>query len=193
MACKVTKSLNNKACNYSVAGVAMAYLANWYPPATVVAGSDPVPNQIGYVFDTDGYISEIILPEGEEFYQIEGAENTISYTDALLAGGNGGKYRQHTVNAVLNQYDLGTLEEGDAMSLGKFIWIMHDKGGRIVVLGRTGGITAPAGGFDYNSGAAEADATGWTILQQGSSMEIAPLVKSAAVITPIYVDPTITP
>lgn len=186
MACKVTKSLNTKVCSYAVAGVAMAYLANWYPPVEVAAESAPVAGQIGYVKDTDGYIIEIILPPTEKFFEIEGAENTVSYSDLLLAGGNGGMYRQHAVNAVLNQYDLGTLEEGDAMSLGKFIWVTIDKAGRIVLLGRTGGIKAPAGGFDYNSGAAEADATGWTVIQQGVSMEIAPLVKSKAVITPVY-------
>lgn len=193
MACKVTKSLNNKTCSYAVAGVAMAYLANWYLPVKVEAGSNPVADQIGYVFDTDGYISEIILPPNEKFYQIDGSENTMSFVDALLAGGNGGMYRQHTMNATLNQYDLGTLEEADAMSLGKFLWIPIDKAGRIVALGRTGGIKAPAGGMDYNSGAADADATGWTIIHQGVSMEVAPLIKSKAVITPIYEPPVITP
>ncbi len=181
--CKLTKSLDNKACEYAIAGAKAIYLANFYAP---VEGEAAVTNAIAYQFDTDGYISSIKLPTGESFYEITGENNTISFTDALLAGGNGGKYRQHTVNAVLNQYDVDILNEGDALSLGRFIAVVVDNAGRAVVLGRTGGLSAPAGGFDYNSGAAEADATGWTVILQGSSNEIAPLLKDVTVIDPIY-------
>lgn len=183
--CKMTKSLDNKFCAYAVAGARALYLANYYGP---VEGAAAVANAIAYQTDTDGYIDKISLPTGEVFYKIEGAENTISFTDALLAGGNGGKYRQHTVNAVLNQYDIDVLNEGDALSLGKFIAVVIDNAGRPILLGRTGGLKAPAGGFDYNSGAAEADATGWTLILQGSSMEIGPILKNEAVVTPVYVE-----
>ena len=192
MACKLTRSLDNKLCEYTVAGARILWLANWYPPYEMAPTPVTNDNGIGYTFDGDGYISEIRLPRGENFYEISGAANTLSFTDALLAGGNGGKYRQHTVNAVLEKYDLDVLNEGDALSLGRFIAVVTDAAGRIVVLGRTGGLTAPAGGFDYNSGAAEADATGWTVILQGTSMEIGPLVKDATVVTPIYQE-TITP
>ncbi len=181
--CKLTKSLDNKACKYSIAGARAVYLANFYTP---VEGDAATANAIAYQFDDDGYISSIHLPEGEYFYEIQGENNTISFTDALLAGGNGGKYRQHTVNSTLNQLDIDVLNEGDAISLGRFIAVVIDNAGRIIVLGRTSGLTAPAGGFDYNSGAAEADATGWTVILQGVSTEIGPLVLNPAVITPIY-------
>lgn len=183
MACKLTKSLNNKNCDYAVAGASDLYFANWYPP---VEGEAAVANAIAYSKDTDGYIDGIFLPTGEKFFKLTASDNTISFSDALLTGGNGGKYRQHTVNAVLNQYDIDVLEEGNSLSLGKFLAVVVDKAGVPRVLGRTGGITAPAGGFDYNSGAAEADATGWTIIQQGTSTEIAPILKSVTVITPLY-------
>ena len=181
--CKLTKSLDNKACDYAVAGARALYLANWFTP---VAGAAAVEDFIAYQTDTDGYVDTISLPTGETFYKIEGAENTISFADALLAGGNGGKYRQHTVNAVLNQYDIDVLNEGDAISLGKFIAVVVDNAGRPILLGRTNGLKAPAGGFDYASGAAEADATGWTVLLQGVSTEIGPILKGETVITPIY-------
>jgi len=189
MACKLTKSLDNKLCLYAIAGARAVYLANFYG---AVEGAAAVANAIAYEFDEDGYISGITLPTGEVFYKLEGSANTVSFTDALLAGGNGGKYRQHTVNAVLNQYDIDVMNEGDALSLGKFIAIVVDNSGRVVVLGRTGGLSAPAGGFDYNSGAAEADATGWTIILQGTSTEIGKLVLNEAVITPLYVE-VVTP
>lgn len=187
--CKLTKSLDNKVCEYAVAGARALFLANHFAP---VAGDAPVANAIAYKFDADGYIEGIYLPAGEHFYEIAGSDNTISFSDTLLAGGNGGKYRQHTANAVLNQYDIDVLNEGDALSLGRFIAVIIDNAGRIIVLGRTGGLSAPAGGFDYNSGAAEADAIGWTVMLQGTSTEIAPLVLDPTVITPLY-EETVTP
>lgn len=187
--CKLTKSLDNKDCAYAVAGARALYLGNYYGP---VEGAAAVENAIAYTFDVDGYIDTIMLPTGETFYKIDGADNTISFTDALLAGANGAKYRQHTVNAIINQYDIDVLNEGDALSLGRFIAIVVDNAGRPILLGRTSGLTAPAGGFDYNSGAAEADANGWTLQLQGVSSEIAPILKSEAVITPIY-EEVVTP
>lgn len=187
--CKLTRSLNNKECEYAIAGAKFVYLANFYPP---VEGEAPVANAIAYEIDADGYITAIHLPTGESFYELNGADNTVSFSDTLLAGGNGGKYRQHTLNTVLNQYDRDVITEGNAVSLGRYIAVVIDNAGRIVVLGRTGGLTAPAGGFDYNSGAAEADATGWTVILQGTSMEIAPLLKDTTVITPIFQE-TVTP
>lgn len=187
--CKLTKSLDNKVCEYAIAGARDLYLANYYGANIVTtAPAEPVANAITYVVDTDGYITDILLPTGESFYKVQGATNTIGWTDALLVGGNGGKYRQHTVNAVLNQYDIDVLNEGDALSLGRFVAIVVDNAGRAVVLGRTGGISAAANGFDYNSGLAETDATGWTILLQGNSMEIAPLLLNEQVIDPIQED-----
>lgn len=172
--CKLTKSLDNKICEYAVAGAHTLYLANFYSP---VVGSAPVANAIAYQFDVDGYIDKISLPIGEVFYKVRGANNTISFADGLLAGGNGGKYRQHTVNNTINQYDKDVLDEGDALSLGTFIAVVVDNAGRVVILGRTSGLNAPPGGFDYNSGAAEADATGWTLILQGVSKEIGQLLK----------------
>lgn len=190
MACKITKSLNGKNCEYAVAGASKMYAANWYPP---IEGEAKTANVIAYSKDTDGYIDGIFLPGEEEWYEIKSEDNTLSFSDALLVGGNGSKYRQHTVNGVLNQYDIDVLNEGDALSLGRFVYAVVDKAGVTRILGRTGGLGAPAGGFDYNSGAGEADAMGWTLIQQGSSMEIAPIVKDATVLTPIYVDPDVGP
>ena len=184
--CKLTRSLDNQVCEYAVAGARALYLANFYASVEAGESAEAVENAIAYQIGEDGYVDKIVLPTGESFYKIEGASNTISFTDALLEGGNGGRYRQHTVNAVLNQYDIDVLNEGDALSLGRFIAVVIDNAGRPILLGRTGGLKAPAGGFDYNSGAAEADATGWTIILQGTSKEIGKILKDESVITPIY-------
>ena len=177
--CKLTKSLGGGNCAYSVAGAHTLYLANFYPP---VEGDNAVEGSIAYKYGSNGEIEKVSLPASEKFFVIEGESNTISFTDALLASGNGGKYRQHTVNAVVGKYDADLLAEADALSLGRFVAIVADNAGRFVVLGRTSGLTAPAGGFDYASGAAEADANGWTVVLQGNSMEVAPLLKGLSAI-----------
>lgn len=187
--CKLTKNVGDKACAYAVAGLRAIYLANYYGAAT---GAVAVANKIAYQVDTDGFVDSITLPTGEAFYLIDGSAGTLSFTDTLLVGGNGGKYRQHTINAVINQHDIDVLNEADALSLGKFIAVGIKQDGSPVLLGRTGGLSAPAGGFDYASGAADADASGWTLILQGTSMEAAPLLLDETVIEPIYTE-VVTP
>jgi len=180
MGCKLTQSLGNKDCKYVLAGASKMWLANWYPPVEGEAAAEGV---IAYSFDTDGMIDKITLPGTEKFYEIDGSENTLSYADTLLLGGNGGKYRQHTINAVLSKNDQEMVDQGDALSLGRFLGVVLGKDGKLKVLGRTGGLAAPAGGMDFNSGAAEADAAGWTFIQQGSSTEIGKLLTSLSAIS----------
>jgi len=189
MGCKLTKSIDGKACDYSVAGAKALYLANFYNP---VVGAAAVEDKIAYTTDADKAVSAIKLPTGETFFRIDGRNNTISFTDALLLGGNGGKYRQHTVNAQLNAEDADVLNEGDALALGRFVAIVVDNAGKATLLGRTAGLIAPAGGLDYASGSAEADSNGWTLILQGPSTEIAPHLTAESVITPIYTE-VVTP
>lgn len=190
MGCKLTKSINGKICSYEVAGARAVYLANYYPPVT---GAASVAGKIAYTIDEDGYISSIKLPADEFFYELEASTNTVSFTDALLVGGNDNRYRQHTINSVLNRMDIDVLNEGDALSLGKFVGFVVDSNNRILALGRINGLKAPAGGFDYNSGAQEADASGWTSILQGTSGELTKMVLNEAVLTPVYVAPVVTP
>lgn len=190
MACKLTKSINGKVCAYEVAGARAVYLANYYPP---VVGAASVPDKIAYTIGEDGIISSVKLPTGEFFYQLEAATNSISFVDALLVGGNDNRYRQHTLNTTLNRMDVDILNEGDALSLGKFVAFVVTSNNTVLVLGRDRGLQAPAGGFDYNSGAADADASGWTSILQAISGELTKMVTDEAVLTPVYVAPEVEP
>lgn len=189
MACLLTNSLNNSRCEYSFSGVRDLYLANYHG---MREGSEAAAGSITYTKDGDGLISQILLPEGEYFYKIEGTDGTMNYQDALAVGGNGNKYRMHTVTAVLSMDDIEVINQSDALSLGRFIAVVIDKMGKIKVLGRTGGLSAPADGVNFDSGSAVEDASGWTIILSGESGETAPLVESEAVITPIFTE-TVTP
>lgn len=192
MACKITKGIFGRGCSYLEAGLALVWLANWYPMVKLVGttipvspGEVPVAGQIGYRLGPDGDIISIVLPPTEKFYPLFAGDFTMSYADQLLAGANGAKYRQHQLNAVLMQDDIDLQAQVDGLSLGKFIAVVQSSAGTTKVLGRTAGIQAAANGMDFASGAAAADAMGWTLILQGPSMEAAPLVEPGTVLTPI--------
>lgn len=188
--CKLTKSINNTTCDYSVAGASKIWLFNWYPAAIGTASATGV---VTYEIDEDGYVAGIFLPTGEVFYELDGEANSLNFTDTLLVGGSGGKYRQHSVTAVIGQNDLDMLNQNDALALGTFGAVALDKSGKLFLLGRTGGLTAPAGGNDFNSGTAAADANGTTVILQGDQGETRKLLLSAAVVTPVFVAPVVIP
>lgn len=186
--CKLQGNINAKKCEYAVAGLSALYLANFYTPLT---GTEANTDSITYEINDDGVITGIHLPSGEKFYKVGFENGTGSWTDDLAQGGNGGKYRTQTLNLVNIQYDVDALSQVDALSLGKFIAVVIDKSNRCVVLGRTGGLSASS--WNYASGAADADANGWTGVLTGTSTEAAPLLLNSSVITPIQAEPVVTP
>lgn len=178
MSCKLTSNITKNNCHYSVAGVKAIYLYNYD------AEND-------YTFDTDGGIDTIALAESAKAYKIDFVDNTASFSDELAVNGNGGKYRTHTVNFTISNYDYELLNQEKALSLGKFTAVVVDKSGRAVVIGRNNGLSATA--FNYASGAAEADANGWTVTMAGTEIEMGRLLKDEAVISAIADKTVVTP
>ncbi len=145
MSCKLTSNITKGNCHYSVAGVRAVYLFNYN-------------TDNDYTFDTDGGVDTITLADSAKAYKIDFADNTASFSDELAQNGNGGKYRTHTLNFTISNYDYELLNQEKALSLGKFTAVVVDKSNRAVILGRNNGMSATA--FNYASGAAEADANG---------------------------------
>lgn len=170
MGCKLTSNITKANCQYSVAGVKAVYLFNY-------------DSKNAYTIDTDGVITGITLTGTEKAYKVDFIQNTASFSDELAQNGNGGKYRTHTLNFTLSEYDYNILNQGDALSLGTFTAVVVDKSGRVVMLGRNNGLNSTA--FNYASGAADADANGWTVTMAGTEKEIAPLLTDAKVIETI--------
>lgn len=177
--CKLTSKITKENCNYSVAGVRALYLYNYDSANTYT------PNQ------ATSAITAITLAEGMKAYKIDFIDNTASFTDDLAEGGNGGKYRTHTLNFSIGKYDYDLLNQGDALSLGRFTAVVVDKSGRAVVLGRLNGLSATS--FNYASGAADADANGWTVVMAGTEVEIGRLLESEEVIKTIADATTVAP
>lgn len=174
MGCKLQASITKKNCQYTIAGIKALYLFNYNPA-------------VKYTLEESGkqkgQISEITLPEGEKAYKLDFVDATASWSDELAVNGNGGKYRTHTLNFTLSQYDYDLLNQADALSLGKFVAVVVDKSGRSVILGRNNGLTTTS--FNYASGAADTDANGWTTVMTGSEIEVGKLLKDESVVSDI--------
>jgi len=177
--CKLTSNITKENCNYSVAGVKALYLYNYD------SGNAYTPNPATTA------ITAITLAGDAKAYKIDFIDGTASFTDELAQGGNGGKYRTHTLNFSLSQYDYDLLNQGDALSLGKFTAVVVDKTGHSVMLGRLNGLSATS--FNYASGAADADANGWTVVMAGTEMEIGRLLENEEVIKAVTDTTVVTP
>lgn len=170
MGCKLTSNITKTKCTYSVAGVKALYLFNYD------AGNK-------YEFEDEAIKTITLADDTLKAYKIDFIDNTASFSDELAQNGNGGKYRTHTLNFSLSEYDYNIINHGDALSLGKFTAVVVDKSGRVVMLGRNNGLNATA--FNYASGAADADANGWTVTMAGTEIEIGRLLKDESVISAI--------
>lgn len=179
MKCKLTSTITKANCDYSVAGIRSIYLIN-YNSANLLKEGQTDPN----------VIETIELAEGEKAYKVEFVDNTASFTDDLAVNGNGGKYRTHTLNFTIDGYTYEKLNAGDALSLGKFTAVVVDKNGTAIVLGRMNGMNATA--MNYASGAAEADAVGWTVTMAGTETEMAKILKDEKILEPIAIRMNVT-
>lgn len=168
--CKLQSHITKESCQYQVAGVKEIYLFNYDPKNTYTPALSP--ENVG------DPITKIELKDPSKMYKIDFIEGTASWTDDLAVNGNGGKYRTHTLNFTISDYDYTVLNEGDALSMGKFSAIVVDKSGRMVCLGRYNGLSATS--FNYASGAADADANGWTVVLAGTEMELGQRVDNYA-------------
>ena len=178
MGCKLQANITKKNCQYTISGIKALYLFNFNPVTKYEFETGSGDNT-----EESNFIKTITLEESEKAYKVDFIEGSASWSDDLAVNGNGGKYRTHTLNFTLSQYDYELLNEGDALSLGRFTAVVVDKSGRAVVLGRNNGLSATS--FNYASGAADADAAGWTTVMAGTEGEIGKLLKDEPVISSI--------
>jgi len=180
MSCKLSSNITKDNCNYALSGVKAIYLLNYDNENAKIEESP-----------TTKGISSITLPAGEKIHKIDFVNDTASFSDELATNGNGGKYRTHTVNFTIDEYGYTVLNQDKALSLGRFVAIMQDKQGRCFVLGRNNGLTATS--FNYASGAADADANGWTVVMAGTEIEMAKPLDSYDVIKDLVDDSIMIP
>lgn len=178
--CNLLSCITKENCQYQVAGVKALYLINYDPK------NEFIPDDDGVTIKTIKLADDTL-----KAYKVDFIDNTASWTDDLAVNGNGGKYRTHTVNFTIGEYTHTVLNQSNALSMGKFTVVVVDKSDRVVCLGRRNGLSATS--FNYASGAADADATGWTVVMAGTEMEVGQLLTGEKAVSDIADCTIVTP
>lgn len=135
--CLLSQSLTKENfCGYALKQITDIYLANYTQVGaelTTAAGS---------AIGESGYIVSGITGE-TKWYHVEPAKDSSSYNDDLVIGGNGSKYRTHTMTFSFNSaYSEEVAQVLDKLSLGRFVAVLKLSDGNGIMLGRLTGLEA---------------------------------------------------
>lgn len=175
--CLLDKSLTkSNQCGYSLPQIVRLFLANY----------DEVS---GTTLTENGYeVASITMKTAGEstgqWYEVDPAQNSASYSDTLGVGGNGNKYRIHTVGfSYSSAYDSGLAKTIDELSLGKYIAVAKMLDESYIMLGRVAGLEAAADGVN-NTGSGDATAeAGLVVTLTGNALEPGLPLSAAAIST----------
>ena len=112
--CLLSKSLTKENfCGYALKQITDIYLANYTQVGTELTTA------AGSSIGESGYIVSGITGD-TQWYHIEPAKDSSSYNDDLVIGGNGSKYRTHTMTFSFNSaYSEEVAQALDKLSLGR--------------------------------------------------------------------------
>lgn len=135
LSCSLNKNLlKGSNCDYVLQSVTEIYLAN---------NTDAVVNTASG--DTCGQsVTAVTLGDSAEWYRIQPAKGTASFTDVLNVTDSGNKYRTHSLSfSVSGKYDAEMACVIDGLSLGSYLAIAVFASGDAVLLGSaTAGLEA---------------------------------------------------
>lgn len=133
ISCLINKNLTKADfCGYSLKQITDIYLANYSQLDGVEVDAESGYEITGITGDT-------------VWYHIEPAKDTSSYNDDLVVGGNGSKYRTHTMTFSFNgAYSKDLASILDSLSLGRFVAVLKLSDGSAIMLGRLTGLEASA-------------------------------------------------
>ena len=166
--CKLNSNLTRTSfCGYSLPEIAEIYL---------ISSDDFTDTDIS---SNDGCeeISGITYADNAEVFKIEPNRNSASFEDTLVVADNGTKYRNASITfSVAGKYDACMHGSLDALSLGKYLVIVHTADDNYLAFGRVSPLEAEtvtlAGGSDNN---------GLTVVLSGNVAE-SPLPLTASVV-----------
>ena len=112
--CLLSQSLTKKDfCGYALKQITDIYLANYTEVGTELTTA------AGAAIGESGYIVNEITGT-TKWYHVEPAKDSSSYNDDLVIGGNGSKYRTHTMTFSFNSaYSEEVAKVLDKLSLGR--------------------------------------------------------------------------
>lgn len=149
--CSLNKDvLKTTNCGYSLPTVTDIYLANYADvTATAISASS----------EGEDEITGITMASGKQFYHIEPAKDSVTFTDDLATGTTGNKYRVVTLTFSVNgAYTKEMHSFLDAISLGKYFAVVKNAEGNYLAIARLTGVEASA-----SSLAAGTDQNGITV------------------------------
>lgn len=173
--CKLaTDILKSTACGYSLKQIVDLYLAN-YEDITATA--------VGAPTDGNGVeVTSITMAASAEFYHIEPAKDSATFTDSLQTGDGGSKYRQTEISwNIAGTYTAEMVDVLDALSLGRYVIVAKLSDGSYVMFGRLTPMEATVANLT-----SAAEATGFNGIQvtfQNNTVESPLPLSSAAVNT----------
>lgn len=126
-----TDVLRSGACGYTLGNVVDIYLAN-YSDVTATA-----------LTSGKQEVASITMKADTQFYHIEPAKNSASWSDNLQVGGSNNKYKRHQLVFTVNKnYDTDAVDIVDALALGRYIAVAKLSNGTYIMLGRGAGLEA---------------------------------------------------
>lgn len=169
------------ACGYSLPQIVELYLANLADVTDTQVGKPETGTGIEVQSIKMKTTGEGASASTARWYKVEPAVNSASWSDNLGVGGNGNKYKIHTVGfSYSSAYDAAMVDNVDALALGKYVAVAKMVDGSYIMLGRVGGLEAQADGVN-NSGTGDPTAeAGLVVTLTGNAVESAlPLAKAA--------------
>jgi len=135
--CLLSRNLTKEDfCGYALKQITDIYLANYTQVGTELTTA------AGSAIGESGYIVNAITGD-TKWYHVEPAKDSSSYNDDLVIGGNGSKYRTHTMTFSFNSaYSEDVAMVLDKLSLGRFVAVLKLSDGNGVMLGRLTGLEA---------------------------------------------------
>lgn len=178
--CLLDKGLTKDTqCGYSLPKIVELYLANFGE----VTGTTVADNEVTAI--TMATSGEGGSATTAQWYKVEPAINSASWSDNLAVGGSGNKYRIHTVGfSYGSAYNAGMVETVDALSLGKYLAVARMADGSYLMFGRNVGLEADADGVN-NSGSGDASADAGLVVSLSANVLEAALPLSAAAIATV--------
>lgn len=183
--CLINKDLvRSTTCGYNLPQIVELYLANFSEVVSVTVGAPTggTGQEVQSItMKTTGEGGQAVTAK---WYKVDPAVNSATWSDNLGVGGNGNKYKIHSIGfSYSSAYDAEMVDTVDALALGKYIAVARMVDGSYIMLGRGAGLEAQADGVN-NSGSGDPTAdAGLVVALTGNAVESALPLSATAIAT----------
>lgn len=171
-------------CGYSLPQIVELFLANFSDITATTVGTPTGGSGLEVQSITMKTTGEGAGATTAKWYKVEPAVNSASWSDNLGVGGNGNKYKIHTVGfSFSSAYNSEMVDNVDALALGKYVAVARMVDGSYIMLGRGAGLEAQADGVNNSGTGDPTGEAGLVVSLTGNSVESALPLSEAAIAT----------